>query len=76
MTAPPRRSQYDYEPVCKANLKKTGFHLDHIVPLRPRNGGTPGRYEDKNAQLTCPKCNLKKHNKSPIQFMQEMGYLL
>lgn len=57
--------------VCKANLKKTGYHLDHIIPV-----SKGGKNEDRNVQLTCPKCNAKKGNKDPIQFMQEMGYLL
>lgn len=61
---------------CKKDLKKVGFHLDHIVPLAPRSGKPRGRHEDGNMQLTCPTCNLKKFNKDPIQFMQEMGYLL
>ncbi|MCK9361638.1 HNH endonuclease [Patescibacteria group bacterium] len=63
-------------PVCKADLKETGYHLDHIVPLKPRTGEPAGKHEDANMQLTCPTCNLKKFNKNPIQFMQEMGYLL
>lgn len=62
--------------VCKADLKETGFHLDHIVPLIPRKGEPAGKHEDANMQLTCPKCNRKKHNKNPIQFMREQGYLL
>ncbi|OGQ00789.1 MAG: hypothetical protein A2Z40_04235 [Deltaproteobacteria bacterium RBG_19FT_COMBO_60_16] len=57
--------------VCKKSLKKTGFHLDHIVPLIKG-----GRNEDKNIQLTCPTCNIKKGGKDPIQFMQEQGFLL
>ncbi|MDA8122262.1 MAG: HNH endonuclease signature motif containing protein [Deltaproteobacteria bacterium] len=57
--------------VCKKSLKKTGFHLDHIVPLI-----RGGKNEDKNIQLTCPKCNTKKGGKDPIRFMQEQGFLL
>lgn len=63
-------------PACKADLRKTGFHLDHIFPLIPKKGEPAGKHEDKNVQLTCPTCNMKKKNKNPIQFMQEMGYLL
>ncbi len=62
--------------ICKADLRKTGFHLDHIVPLIPKRGEPAGKHEDKNVQLACPTCNTKKNNKNPIQFMQEMGYLL
>jgi 5-methylcytosine-specific restriction endonuclease McrA len=61
---------------CNKSLKKAGNHLDHIIPLIPRNGGEPGRHEDRNMQLLCPKCNSKKSNKDPIKFMREMGYLL
>lgn len=58
-------------PVCKADLRKTGYHLDHVVPI-----AKGGKNEDKNVQLLCPTCNRKKWSKDPIQFMQEMGYLL
>jgi 5-methylcytosine-specific restriction endonuclease McrA len=57
--------------VCKKSLKKVGFHLDHIVPL-----SRGGANADRNIQLTCPTCNIKKGGKDPIQFMQLMGYLL
>lgn len=57
--------------ICKCKLKRTGHHLDHIVPL---SGG--GKNSDLNVQLTCPPCNLKKNKKDPIQFMQEQGFLL
>lgn len=57
--------------VCKINLKKTGFHLDHIIPL-----SLGGKNTDSNIQLTCPNCNQKKGSKHPIQFMQTLGYLL
>ena len=57
--------------ICKKNLKKTGFHLDHVVPL-----ARGGKNIDANIQLTCPKCNTSKGSKDPIMFMQEMGYLL
>ena len=62
--------------VCKVDLRKTGYHLDHVIPLKPRDGSTPGKNDDRNVQLTCPVCNLKKNNKNPIQFMQDQGYLL
>jgi len=56
---------------CKVDLGDTGFHLDHIMPLI--NGGTN---TDNNVQLLCPPCNLSKHAKHPIDFMQSRGYLL
>ena len=58
-------------PICKVDLKVTGNHLDHIIPLK-----LGGLHEDRNMQLTCPRCNCRKQAKHPINFMQEMGYLL
>jgi len=56
--------------VCRKDISKS-FHLDHIVPIS--KGGNSEKY---NLQLLCPECNLRKWNKSPIDFMQSMGYLL
>lgn len=55
---------------CCASIRKKK-HLDHIVPL-----SKGGKHEEFNVQFLCPKCNLKKHAKDPIQFMQEQGFLL
>ena len=57
--------------VCRSDLKEAGRHLDHIMPLAL--GGTN---TDDNAQLLCPPCNLSKHAKHPVDFMQQRGYLL
>lgn len=57
--------------VCKSDLRKTGYHLDHILPLTL---GAPNI--DNNIQLLCPKCNVQKHNIHPIDFMQRKGFLL
>ena len=51
--------------------KMTEFHLDHIEPLA--GGGTNF---DKNIQLLCPKCNFKKSDMNPVDFMQIRGFLL
>ena len=56
-------------PVCKQHL--ANHHIDHIVPLS--RGGTN---DFGNLQLLCPACNLNKHAKDPVKFMQSKGYLL
>lgn len=47
------------------------YHLDHIMPLAL--GGTN---TDDNMQLLRAKCNLEKHAKHPVDFMQSRGFLL
>lgn len=56
---------------CRGSLKKLGFHLDHITPL-----SKGGAHEDGNLQLLCPDCNLRKHAKDPVEFMQSRGFLI
>lgn len=56
---------------CRAVLKRSSFHLDHIEPL-----ARGGRHHDRNMQLLCPPCNLQKNAKDPLRFMQERGFLL
>lgn len=58
-------------PVCHANLKKTGYDMDHIIAITK---GGPNI--DSNIQLLCPKCNGSKSDKDPIVFMQQKGFLL
>ena len=55
---------------CGAKLG-SNYHLDHIMPLVL--GGTN---EDSNVQLLHSRCNLQKHAKHPIDFMQQKGFLL
>lgn len=55
---------------CKQPLGDK-FHLDHIMPLKL--GGTN---TDDNIQLLRSTCNLQKHAKHPVDFMQQRGYLL
>jgi HNH endonuclease len=40
-------------------------HLDHIIPLNPRNGDTRGTHTRANVQCLCRKCNLEKRNYTP-----------
>lgn len=54
---------------CRSKFRK--FEVDHII-ARARGGGN----ELSNLQLLCCDCNRKKHAKHPVQFMQEMGFLL
>lgn len=47
------------------------YHLDHIVPI-----ALGGLNTDGNMQLLRSICNLQKHAKHPVDFMQERGFLL
>lgn len=55
---------------CKKDIKKK-YHADHIMPLYLN-----GRNEIENIQLLCPKCNLTKNKKHPIDFANQIGLLL
>lgn len=57
-------------PCCGESLGKD-FHLDHILPL-----ALGGEHSDQNVQLLRAKCNLQKHAKHPVDFMQSRGWLL
>ena len=58
---------------CACCGEKLGvdYHLDHIIPL-----ALGGGHEDSNIQLLHSRCNLQKHAKHPIDFMQQRGFLL
>lgn len=47
------------------------YHMDHIMPIAL--GGTN---EDWNIQLLRATCNMQKHAKHPVDFMQQRGFLL
>jgi 5-methylcytosine-specific restriction endonuclease McrA len=55
---------------CKKPLGNN-YHLDHIMPLARGGSNT-----DDNIQLLRQPCNLQKHAKDPIEFMQSRGLLL
>jgi 5-methylcytosine-specific restriction endonuclease McrA len=56
---------------CSADLKKTGCHLDHIMPLI-----LGGLNDDANVQLLTPKCNLCKGAKHPNDWARGLGKLI
>ena len=56
--------------ICKTSTKKS-FHIDHVMPLSKGGSNDAG-----NIQLLCATCNLKKSAKHPIDYMQQLGYLL
>lgn len=57
-------------PCCKQPLG-VSYHLDHIQPL-----ALGGENADENMQLLRATCNMHKHTKHPIDYMQSKGYLL
>lgn len=56
--------------VCKKSISKD-YHVDHVMPLAL--GGSNAK---DNLQLLCPLCNKSKHAKHPVDFMQELGFLI
>jgi 5-methylcytosine-specific restriction endonuclease McrA len=56
---------------CGASLKKTGHHMDHIMPI-----ALGGKNTDDNIQLLTPKCNLRKSAKHPDDWARENGRLI
>lgn len=56
--------------ICKCSVKKF-FHVDHVIPI-----SKGGAHDADNIQILCAKCNLRKSNKMPIEYMQSIGFLL
>lgn len=48
---------------CKCELAE--FHIDHITPI-----SRGGLNEKRNIQLLCPTCNLRKGNKTDLEFRE------
>ena len=57
--------------ICCGQPLGSDYHLDHINPLSRGGSNT-----DDNIQLLRKTCNLQKHAKDPIEFMQMRGFLL
>ncbi len=57
-------------PCCQMPLGDS-YHLDHILPL-----ALGGLNVDANVQLLRATCNLHKHAKHPVDYMQSKGFLL
>lgn len=55
---------------CKVNIKNN-YNVDHVIPLAL--GGSNAK---DNLQLLCPTCNRAKSAKHPVDFMQEIGFLI
>ncbi len=56
---------------CRVDLRNVAFHIDHVMPISRGGSNT-----DDNTQLLCKDCNLSKHAKHPVDFMQSRGFLL
>jgi 5-methylcytosine-specific restriction endonuclease McrA len=47
------------------------YHMDHIMPI-----ALGGKNVDSNIQLLKATCNRRKSSKHPVDFMQELGFLI
>lgn len=56
---------------CLCVLAANSYHVDHVMPLF-----LGGDNSKRNIQILCPKCNLRKAAKHPIDWAAENGRLL
>ena len=64
---------------CDAEFPHGGkhrYHVDHIIPLSPRNGGEPGSNGPENLQLLCRFCNQSKSNLQPDEWARRHQKLI
>jgi 5-methylcytosine-specific restriction endonuclease McrA len=54
-------------PACRSDLRISGHHIDHIVPI-----SKGGLHCDANVQLLCPPCNRRKSAKNFDDFLAEL----
>jgi 5-methylcytosine-specific restriction endonuclease McrA len=52
---------------CSGALALNGLHVDHLIPL-----SKGGAHEIANFVLSCPTCNLRKHDMLPLDFAQRL----
>lgn len=64
-----RKKQKGRCAACRKAAKRLA--ADHIIALSKGGTNLPS-----NIQLLCMSCNSRKHARDPIDFMQELGYLL
>lgn len=55
-------------PYCRVDLRNVIQNEDHVIPL-----ALGGEHSERNLQITCKPCNLRKHAKHPLDFAAEMG---
>ncbi|MDR9052062.1 HNH endonuclease [Burkholderia multivorans] len=54
---------------CRVSLRRK-YHVDHVKPLKLGGSNDP-----TNLQVLCPRCNLRKGAKDPIQYANSIGLL-
>ena len=54
--------------VCGCDLKETGYHIDHKIPLSRGGSNWPS-----NLQLLCPFNNVQKSNATDEEYLHKLG---